>query len=552
MVRTERLIEDLWADEAVGHGAQHAADEGVAVAAGAWATPRSVTGTQRRLHAGGRPGRGRCARGAFAWPNRPQRSEAPATRPPRCETCATALAMFGGDILSGAGEGEWVIPHRARLEEVRLGLLEDQLAARLDLGASGDVIGELEALVRAAPAARGLVGAADGRLVPRRPPGRCAGDVPAGQDLVGRRARPRPWTRSCSSSSSRSSSTTRRSASPVRRSAASRRTGRPGTCRRCPRSSSAATTEVAAVVDLRRPTRGSSRSSGRAASARRRWRSRPAARSARSDGVGARRRLAGQTRDRGDCRRRGRHVGRRAERGRRGGAARAAQEQPPRWSSSTTASTSSTPPRLSPSGCSTPRPGCGSSAPARSRSTSTVRSCSSSRRSRSSDAVALFTVGPSAQRTNRASSAGGRRRAGPVPVARWSAPGDRARRGTNEDAVDRGDHPPPRRSVQRAERSDQPPTGTPPGAQVDDPVELRAAVPRRPAGPVGPRHLRRRRPAPRGRVRPRSARRAGGRGDRRGRPAREPVAGDRRRRRRADRRSATGCSTASGRSRSRR
>ena len=34
MVRTERLIEDLWADEAVAHGAQHAADEGVAVAAG--------------------------------------------------------------------------------------------------------------------------------------------------------------------------------------------------------------------------------------------------------------------------------------------------------------------------------------------------------------------------------------------------------------------------------------------------------------------------------------------------------------------------------------
>ena len=40
-------------------------------------------------------------------------------------------------------------------------------------------------------------------------------------------------------------------------------------------------------------------------------------------------------------------------------------------------------------------------------------------------------------------------------------------------------------------------------------------------------------PAPGGRVRPRSARRAGGRGDRRGRPAREPLARDRRRRRRA-------------------
>ena len=33
MVRTELLIEDLWADEAVCHGAQHAPDEGVAVAA---------------------------------------------------------------------------------------------------------------------------------------------------------------------------------------------------------------------------------------------------------------------------------------------------------------------------------------------------------------------------------------------------------------------------------------------------------------------------------------------------------------------------------------
>ena len=72
------------------------------------------------------------------------------------ETCATALAMFGGEILSGAGDGEWLIPHRARLEEVRLGLIEDQLAARLDLGASADVIGELEALVNVHPLREGL------------------------------------------------------------------------------------------------------------------------------------------------------------------------------------------------------------------------------------------------------------------------------------------------------------------------------------------------------------------------------------------------------------
>lgn len=37
------------------------------------------------------------------------------------ETCTRALAMFRGDvILCDAGEGEWVVPYRVRLEEVRL------------------------------------------------------------------------------------------------------------------------------------------------------------------------------------------------------------------------------------------------------------------------------------------------------------------------------------------------------------------------------------------------------------------------------------------------
>ena len=154
---------------------------------------------------------------------------------------------------------------------------------------------------------------------------------------------------------------------------------------------------------------------------------------------------------------------------------------------------------------------------------------------------------------------GRRQRARPVPLARRSAAGDRARRGADQDAVRRGDHPAPRRPVPRPERPDQPQTGTPPVTQVDHPVELRPAVPRRPARPVGTRHLRRRRtPARRG-VRPRSPRRAGGRGDRRGRPAGEPFAGDRRRHGasattgsgRAAIRFDTGSSTASGRSRSR-
>ncbi len=137
-----------------------------------------------------------------------------------------------------------------------------------------------------------------------------------------------------------------------------------------------------------------------------------------------------------------------------------------------------------------------------------------------------------------------------VPLARRPAAGDRARRGAHEDAVDRGDQPPPRRPLQRAERPDQPQAGAPPRTEGDDRVELRAALPRRPAGPVGARHVRRRRAPRRGRARARGARRARVGGDRRRRPAREPLA--RHRRRRGPDPFATGCSTASARSRSRR
>jgi predicted ATPase/DNA-binding SARP family transcriptional activator len=64
------------------------------------------------------------------------------------ESCTRALAMFrGAAVLSDAGDGDWLIPYRVRLEEVRLGLVEDQLAARMELGAASEVIGELEGLV---------------------------------------------------------------------------------------------------------------------------------------------------------------------------------------------------------------------------------------------------------------------------------------------------------------------------------------------------------------------------------------------------------------------
>ena len=72
--------------------------------------------------------------------------------PAALEASTRALAMFHGDaVLPDAGDGDWLIPYRTRLEEVRLGLVEAQLAARLELGAAREVVGELEALVAVHP-----------------------------------------------------------------------------------------------------------------------------------------------------------------------------------------------------------------------------------------------------------------------------------------------------------------------------------------------------------------------------------------------------------------
>ncbi len=65
--------------------------------------------------------------------------------------CREGSALFGAEVLPAAGSAEWVLPHRVRLEETRLRLVEDGLAVRLALGAAGEVTGELEALVAVHP-----------------------------------------------------------------------------------------------------------------------------------------------------------------------------------------------------------------------------------------------------------------------------------------------------------------------------------------------------------------------------------------------------------------
>ncbi len=67
------------------------------------------------------------------------------------DTSESALARFAGDVLPSAGDAEWAIPNRVRLEETRTQLTETYFAARLGLGDSDDLVAGLEAAVAAFP-----------------------------------------------------------------------------------------------------------------------------------------------------------------------------------------------------------------------------------------------------------------------------------------------------------------------------------------------------------------------------------------------------------------
>jgi predicted ATPase/DNA-binding SARP family transcriptional activator len=60
---------------------------------------------------------------------------------------ASALELYRGEVLQAAGDGDWATVHRARLDEARVNLMETRFSARMRLGDVGDVIGELEAAV---------------------------------------------------------------------------------------------------------------------------------------------------------------------------------------------------------------------------------------------------------------------------------------------------------------------------------------------------------------------------------------------------------------------
>ena len=154
LVSAERLIEDLWGEAAAGT-ARNTLQSKVSQLRRALHDPGLVGGGHGgytlELDPGGVDALQVTSLAATASAAR--RSGDPATA---LEAASEALGLFRGEILVDAGDGDWLHPHRARLDEVRLGLLEDRAAAQVDLGAGGEVIAELEGLLGRYPLREGL------------------------------------------------------------------------------------------------------------------------------------------------------------------------------------------------------------------------------------------------------------------------------------------------------------------------------------------------------------------------------------------------------------
>lgn len=143
-VRTERLIDDLWSDEGAGVG-RNTLQSKVSRLRRALGDPSLLTGDPSGYTLNVDPGSVdavevlRLAQSAKPVPDRDR-----------------ALAMFSGEVLPGGGAARWIEPFRARLEETRLELIEEQLAGRLEQGAAGELVAELQSLVADHPLREGL------------------------------------------------------------------------------------------------------------------------------------------------------------------------------------------------------------------------------------------------------------------------------------------------------------------------------------------------------------------------------------------------------------
>ena len=136
-VSSDRLIEDLWADEAVRTG-RNTLQSKVSRLRRALQRPDLVVsddgGYRLALDADDVDALAVPRRGLEAARLLQAGDLGQAIR-----VCRETLAMYRGDVL--AGTGEWAVPHRARLEAAQLALLEIELHGQLQLGDPGVIAG---------------------------------------------------------------------------------------------------------------------------------------------------------------------------------------------------------------------------------------------------------------------------------------------------------------------------------------------------------------------------------------------------------------------------
>lgn len=148
-VRTDRLVEDLWGEDSVGTS-RNTVQSKIAKLRRALGDPSVIVG------------------GDGGYTLVVDTADVDALRAPTkaaeaavlldsgdnhgaAQICARTLQMFRGEVLPTAGDGDWVIPHRARLDAARMQLIETGCTARLRLGDTNDVIGDLELAVTLSP-----------------------------------------------------------------------------------------------------------------------------------------------------------------------------------------------------------------------------------------------------------------------------------------------------------------------------------------------------------------------------------------------------------------
>ncbi len=151
-VRTDRLVEDVWAEDAV-NTRRNTLQSKIAKLRRACGDPRLIVSGDGGYTLAVEPSNvdaltvlGDAVTAAELLDAGDDREAA--------DLSAAALARYRGDLLQSAGE--WAAPYRARLDEARMALMETRFAAQLGLGGAGEEISDLESAVATYPYQEGL------------------------------------------------------------------------------------------------------------------------------------------------------------------------------------------------------------------------------------------------------------------------------------------------------------------------------------------------------------------------------------------------------------